>query len=323
MDKGRLELFIDNVQIIKDEFKWESILTKIFSAMIYSFNNKVIDCDAIRDSAEIIRKNSKAFSYFRGTSFFNIATMLSIRDERDVIVKRAMKIYEMLKKIGFYSSFYLTVAAYQIAVNVEDGRECEVVERAKEFFDGMKKEHRFLTGQDDYIFAAMIGISNIDIEYGLKTLKEIEGMLIQKLSYNNAVQSMSQILLLNEDTPATVNRLIEVHDLLNEKNYKVYSDNLIQLGILSLVPEDPKSIVEEIIEVYDYLHNSKKFKWMMTKQQLLMLSMSFAAFDMLGGIKFEVATAAISNNMINIMLAEQAVMANIVSSSTIVVTSNN
>ena len=56
----------------------------------------------------------------------------------------------------FRASDYLVIAAYQIAAHTPYDQYATAIERTEAFYEGMRAKHRFLTGRDDYIFAAML-----------------------------------------------------------------------------------------------------------------------------------------------------------------------
>ncbi|MDQ0194224.1 DUF4003 family protein [Paenibacillus wynnii] len=158
---ARLELFADNAQRVKKAFAWQNAMVNRLAALLYTAENKIADDGAIRESFELIKENTGLFSSFRGTSAISIAALLSLSTDRQTQLAHTLAVYDMMKNAKFRASDYLVVAAYQIAANTTSDQYLRTVERVKAFYDGMKAHHRFLTGQDDYIFAAMLGLSDI------------------------------------------------------------------------------------------------------------------------------------------------------------------
>lgn len=101
-----------------------------------------------------------------------IATLLSLSGSMEQQLSDTMEVYDRMKKSKFRSSDFLVMAAYQIAAGTDSAAYGTTIDRTKAFYDGMKENHRFYTGKDDYIFAAMLGLSDLDIETALKRMEQ-------------------------------------------------------------------------------------------------------------------------------------------------------
>lgn len=306
--KAKLDLFVENNQIAKKDFFWQSILLKRLAALLYAAENKVVDCDAIRGRYELIKKSTGVFSTFRGNSAMILATLLSLSKDKDVRFSDTLAVYDLMKEVKFRASDYLAIAAYQVAANSKPDHYLQIVTRARAFYDGMKEAHPLLTGQNDYIFAAILGLSDIDIGKGLTDMEHLYGTLKPEFLSGNGVQALSHVLVLGGNPTASVDRLFSLQNAFRDRGLRLDRENTIpSLGVLSLLPVDVNEIVGGVAESYDHLRTQKGFgKWSVAKQELLLFSTALFAFEYVDSEKSGILATTISTNITNILIAQQA-----------------
>jgi len=195
-------------------------------------------------------------------------------------------VYEIMKAHRFRASDYLIVVAYLVAAKTDEKRYVQAVEKAKAFYDGMKANHRFITGRNDYIYAAMLGISDVELESGLKKMEH----------------------LYRETRVFDLSERLRQRGLRFDKEY-----TLPALGILALLPIDTGTLVDEVNAVYQFLRTHKGFGgWAVTKQELLLFSSAIAALDFLDNEQSNqgaLLTTELSTSITNIITAQQATIA--------------
>ncbi len=308
---ARLELFAENSQRVKKVFVWKNPMVNRLSALLYTAENKIADDEAIRASYELIKDNTGSFSAFRGNSVISIAAMLSLSAHKGTQLTNTMAVYELLKNVKFRASDYLVIAAYQIAANTAPEHFQRTVERTKAFYDGMKAKHRFLTGQDDYIFAAMLGLSDIDVHSGVERMEQLYATLKPEFLSGNSVQALTQVLVLGGDSSESAFRVIALSDAFRDRGLRMDKEyTLSSLGVLSLLPGSKENIVNDVSETYDFLRTKKGFgSWSITKQELLLLSAGLVAFKYVDEVKSGVVSTVLSTSITNIVIAQQAASA--------------
>ena len=308
---ARLELFADNAQRIKKAFAWQNALVTRLAALLYTAEGKAADPEAIRAGQDLIKENTRMFSSFRGNSAITIATLLSLSGEQEPRLTNTLAVHELMKDSKFRTSDYLVVAAYQIAAHTPPDQYIRTVERAKAFYDGMKVRHRFLTGQDDYIFAAMLGISDIEVKRGVERMEELYAELKPEFFSGNSVQALTQVLVLGEDTPEPAARVLALRDAFRAQGLRMDKEyTLSSLGVLSLLPYDQESIVNDVAGTFEFLRTQKGFgNWSITKQELLLLSASLVAFMYVEDVRSGVVTTMLSTSITNIIIAQQTAVA--------------
>ena len=323
--KERLDLFSANIQNMKKDFILQDTLIKRLAALLYAAENLPVDCDAIRECHELIKKNTGVFSSFRGNLAVCIATLLSLSDNRADQLSNTLEVYGIMKELKFRASDYLVVAAYQIAQAADKANYRLVVERAKAFYDGMKENHWFYTGKDDYVFAAMLGLADINVQTGLERMEQLHQRLKPEFSSGNGVQALTQVLVLGGESNETVIRLLNLNQLFREKNIRLdKEDTLSSLGVLSLIPVDASTIADDVLEAHDFLRSQKGFGvWSVSKQELALFSVAIAASSYVAEVKSGVITTALSTSITNIILAQQMVFAAVAASSAAVAASSS
>lgn len=309
----RLELFAQNAQTVKKEFKWQDAMLKRLAALLYAAEDRVIDLSAMRECHKLIKKSIGLFSSFRGNSAMTVATLLSLRDDPDGLLKNALKVYDMMKQARFRASDYLVVAACQIAAGAAEDKYVETVERARAFYDGMKSDHWFLTGQDDYIFSAMLGLSDVDVSAGVERMERLFQSLRPEFHTGIGVQALTQVLVLGGDGADLETRVLALRDALRSRRMKQLCQayTLSSLGVLALLPLDTDEIVRQLEENSELLRSKKGFgPWsFVAKQELLLLSAGLVALNSVDQMKRGILDTVLSTSITNIIIAQQAAIA--------------
>lgn len=316
--QNKLELFADNVQIIKKEFTWQNTLTKRLAALLYAQEGKTVDCEAIRQCHTLIKENTGAFSTFRGNMALCLAALLSLSPNPQEGFSETLKVYDLLKGEKFHASDFLVVAAYLIAAQSDASDYRNVVIRMRNFYDGMKSRHFFSTGQDDYIFAAMLGLTNLDAAAGTERIEQLHSRLKGEFWNENSVQALAQVLVLGESDDSIANRVLVLRDTLRAEKIKLdKAYTLPVLGILALLPVEIDTIVRDIGLAQDTLRAQKGFGLLsVTTQELLLFAASIVVGNYAESVKDGVLTATLSTSITNIIIAQQAAMIAAISAST-------
>ena len=306
----KLVLFVQNAQTIKGEFRWQDTAVKQLAALLYALEGRPVDCDAIRNAQTQIKDNTGAFSAFRGSVALSIAALLSLSGNRETLFSDTLRVYELLKKTKLRSSDFLVVAAYQIAAHGKPEEYPRIVERTRAFYEAMKEKHWFLTGEDDYIFAAMLGLSGMDVTDGAARMEQIFSRLKPEFRDKNSVQALSQVLVLGENGPNTPERILVLRDALKAEKIKMDKTyTLPSLGVLALLPVDTETIVREIGEAQSFLREQKGFgSFSVDTQTLLLFSAALVASAHTENLKDSVLTASLATSILNIIIAQEAAM---------------
>ena len=308
--KDYITLFADNFQLVKKEFTWQNALTKRLAALLYAQDGRMADCEAMRRCHDIIKQNTGVFSTFRGNMALCVAALLSLSPNPEALFAETLKVYELLKAAKFRASDFLVVSAYQIAAQAAAADYPRVVKRTRDFYEHMNAYHFFQTGQDDYIFAALLGLSELDATAGTDRMERLYVRLKDEFWNRNSVQALTQVLVLGDSDDEVVQRVLSLRDALRAEKIKLdKAYTLPTLGVLTLLPIDTATIVRDIDEAQATLRDQKGFGSMsLTKQELLLFAASLVAGRYAHGAKDCLLTATLSTSITSIIIAQEAAM---------------
>ena len=309
--RSRLDLFVDNVQAAKKGLVWKNTILRRLAALLFAASRRPIDLDAIKASERRIKESTGIFSTFRGNALLTVATLLALADDPDRLLSDTLEIYDLFKAASFSASDYLVIAACLAAGHAEPGQFEQIARRSRAFYDGMKKDHWFLTGQDDVIFATMLGVSGLQVETGLVDLEQLYVDLKPEFRYGNSVQTLAQVLVLGGDPQALAARVRSLNDACRTNGLRLDKETTLPtLGILALLPQDRDTIVQSIQAAFDQLRARPGFgSWSIGKQELLLLAAALVSFDSVDAMDRDIVTAALSTSIANIVIAQQTAVA--------------
>jgi len=322
--QSKLELFAENAQVIRKGFAGQHALTRRMAALLYAREGLSADCDKIRQCLKLIKENTGIFSTFRGNMVLALSALLSLSPDPKMLFDNTLRVYQMMKDEKFRASEHLVIASYEIAAQCDSMRYNDAVVRSRMFYDGMKSNRFFQTGHDDYIYAAMLGLSDLDVAAGTERVDEVYRKLKGKFWDNNSVQAIAQILILGGSDDDTVKRVLALRDVLRAQRIKLdRSYTLPSLGILAMLPVDIDVIVSDIDEVRKALRGQKGFgSWSIATQELLLFASAIVAGYYARNLPDGALSATISTSIANIIIAQQAAMiVAIAASSTVIATS--
>lgn len=318
--KEKVDLMIENFYKLKKNFKWEHTLIKHFSASVHATKKRSVDVFALEDIKKYIKTNTSWTSYFRGINQFTLCTLLYLEEDYKDFFQNTIDLYEKMKNMGFKRSTYLPLAAYTIVKEVPKDKWSDALNRMQDFYESMKRNHFWLTSTDDYVFAAVLATTDLDVSQASEQIENCYTTLNKMGFYKgNDLQTLSHILAIGEEsTEEKCNRATKIYHELTNKKIKPRYSGLATLGVLSLITPDVDKLVKEIKEVYDYLYDKSGYgSWSIDKSMRVMLASTLVADFYVEGLKKGVLEVTLSNSINAIIIAQQqaAVAATIAASS--------
>lgn len=309
--QARVDLFLTNTESMKGSFTWHSPFIKRLAALLFAIEDKGIDIQGIKTSHDLIKGETSLVSVFRGNASLTLSALLALSEDREGELARTLLVYDAMKSIKFKASDFLVIAAYFIAVNAREENYGHVIARTRTFYDGMKEKHKFITSADDYIFSAMLALSELEVGETLRKLEDLYDTLKLEYRNGNSVQSLSQVLILGDDSAEALGRLQKLRLELKSMGLRMDKEyTLSSMGVLALLPVEAAAVGQAIKQVYDCLRQHKAFgKFSVSNQEILILASALVAFDHLDEFKSGIVTAAISTSLLNIIIAEQTAIA--------------
>lgn len=249
---------IENRDLVKSVFAWESGLIHLCCAGIYSSKGLVVDKEILKDSKKLIKESVGVFSDFRSIASAPVAAMISASGNPEETLEKSLQVYNLLKK-EFWSSTYLPLAAIIIAQKTEPYRYEEIVSRTRRIYNSMKEEHPFLTASEDGTFCALMALSDKSDETLINEMEACYQQLKPNFFSSNAVQSLSHVLALCDGTISEkCTRTMQLFDKLKAAKRRYGTDyELPTLGVLAMSGADLESIVADMIEIDDWLAKQK------------------------------------------------------------------
>lgn len=310
---ARLNLLVQNYEQLKQSLKWKVSDDKVLMTVssIYVINNQTFDLQRLLDLANAIKSQAGLFSPLRSQARFTTAAMLDVKfNQPEEKIQELFNLYNDFREERFVRGIYTYISAMILLVmDVEDNK--SIISRAKDIYDGMTKEHMFLTSNSDYPLATLLALENRP-----DMITHIESFY-EELSKNgfrkgNDLQFLSHILALgNMERNRLISQVLQITDRFKENNMKVKSLYYPLIGMLSLLPIDSISI-EQIADTYHELNQMKGFKWQ--KDMNFILSASLYISDKLENEGL--AETSLTILLESLMQAQQAAMIAATSGST-------
>lgn len=302
--------FIENRDIIKSTFKWESTYFYPVCAAIFTNKRQTADEEKLKECRDILKKQVGVFSNFRGTGKLSMISMLATDAYPEEKLENALVIYKALKQ-QFFGSEYLPVASMMISELTKPENRENIVERTRHIYELMKSEHPFLTSREDSVFAAMLALSPLTDEQIIDETEACYKILKPEFFSGNAVQSLSHTLALGEGTPEVkCKRTMDLFSELKNRGCRYgTSYELATLGVLAMLPAELANIADDIAEVDEFLSNQRGYGALsMGKKQRLMHAGMIVTSDYIGASDSAAMQSAAIGATISLIVAQQAAM---------------
>ncbi len=218
--------------------------------------------ESLNAANRIVKSNSGIFSAFRGNLQASCATMLLTDSDPQQKFMTAQKNYELLKKY-FFSSDYLVLTAFLLIDMATPEQSVTMIERGKELYEMMKKQHPILTSSEDSVFAVMLAASPKEDDALIADMEE-SYRLLNHFSDSNTRQTLSHILALSDAEPqAKCAQLLTLFQTIGAAGGKYgKSYELPVLAALTVLNTDPQQAVNDILAVDAALQQHPDYKGM-------------------------------------------------------------
>jgi len=320
--KDKIMTYIQLFNDLKHQMKWKITDNRILMAMasLYVMNDKTLDPNRLLEIADNIKKRANLFSAMKSHSRFTTAAFLDANFNDPIEqIENLFHYYDLFKQEKFQRRVFTYIAASIIVKNqakAVDPR--EIILKTKSIYQGMKKEHPFLTSASDYPLATLLAyeqhpniVRKVEVFY--------DGLSKNGFRKGNDLQFISHILALSRDETENtlMNRSTQIFDQFKKIGIKPKSIYYPVMGMLALLPQDMLNM-QEIYDIYDQLNHEKYFKWQ--KDTNLMMAASFIVKDKLE--HSNIAETSIYTTIEMIIQAQQAVMIAVMASISVSNTNN-
>lgn len=258
--------YIEVYEELKKKMKWKVTDYKILMtiASFYAMNQKPFHMESYLMIAEEIKKQAGFFSSIRSESRYIAAAMLDVGFENpETQIPALFTAYDELTSAKFRKGIFTYIAAAVLIKNcgTDSSDYRHVITKAKDLYEGMKKEHFFLTSSEDYPLAMLLASRGTDdvIERNERYYDYLNRNGFRK---GNHLQMLSHILTLDqeENPEELMSRTVQVFDKFKEVGIKQKTLYYPIMGMLAMIP--PAELeVQVVYQAYDQLNQTKHFKW--------------------------------------------------------------
>ena len=252
--------FLINRDLVKSEFRMESGYLYPVCANLFCAAGVDADRQRLVYAKQLIKDQTGLFSNFRGTVRPALACMLALSEDPDKKMADMLRQYQHLKQY-FWGSEYLALAAYLLADMTGDKEAVDYAARGKDIYDRMKKEHPFLTAQEDSVFAVLMAFSDKTDDALVRDMEACYRLVKQRFHSANAVQSVSHVLALADGQPEEkAGRLMDLFDAIRAAGAKYGKEyQLATLAALAILPVDVPATAADIMDVDEWLSRQKGY----------------------------------------------------------------
>ncbi len=307
------ESFIASRDTIKNDFIWDNgYIIHVCAASLVA-KGMAADSEKMAVCKKLVNDKTGIFSNFRGNVKLPVITYLAASENPAEKLEKAKQIYEVLKNY-FFGSEYLAYVSLLLTDMIDLDKVDKIAERSMRIYDLMRKEHPFLTGSEDSVFAVLLAFSEKSNEQLIEEMERVYTYFKKKFE-SNAVQSVSHVLSLTDGDADTKCKRVEfLWDSLKNAGRK-YSKRyeVAVLAAFVLNEFDLSEAVDDILEVDKFLETQKGYGvFSIDKGTRLMHAVMLVSADYAGNTVSSTTAVATTLAMV---AAQQAAMCAIIASS--------
>ena len=230
-------------------------------ALIYTNMNVVASEPAIRSNRALMKSKVGAFSSLRGYTGISLLCKMSLKQNPEDYLDRVMFAYDNLR-YGFYHSEFEAMAASSIADFAEPEQYAEIGRRTADILEVMKKKHPMLTGHEDVAVAALLAMSDFDVNEKLAEAEECYNTLKgDHFTFaKDSLQSVAMILAMS-DRPVAEKcaRFNEIRNAVNSTDIHMFAAQVPMLAALVDTDVPAQQIAIDINDASRYLKTKRGF----------------------------------------------------------------
>ena len=305
------ERFVENREVLRRNLAGaDPRIRSICASML--LRTSYVDGDLLREARDILNEETGVFSSFRGFAKMPSVTLLALSGQPQTKINSAKETYDILKQ-HFSRNEYLALAALSLCDLAQSWQMEEIAARGRRLYKRMKKEHRFLTSQEDYGFALLLAMDPRSDDQLIQEMENNFSTLRQMFSSSNGLQTLTHVMVLSGPY-CTCDRVREMFSQLRAEGLR-YSKNyeLGMLGVIAGIPAPVAELVQEMKEVDVFLSNQKGYGvWGIGKKTRLMHAAMLVVTERLGAQDASVSDTMLLSSTIAMIAAEQAALCAII-----------
>ena len=254
------DLLIANQSSLNSYFKLEETMNMAGSVLLTN-RHEAADRDRLMECNDIIKESEGLLSVYRGFMRIPMIVKMSLNEDPKFYFQTVRVLKESLDDDKFIKSEYSVIAAMLIADKIKPELFKDYIRKTKMIYQKMKDEHSILTSSNDIVFAALLAVSDINVDDLLLEMEESYALLKGRFIFAET-QELSHILSLDMGSPGLkVQKFLDLTQL--AKEYKLpfgSGTELNSAALLSLLDLDNEEIMNQVAEMNSYLKGNKYFR---------------------------------------------------------------
>ena len=168
-------------------------------AMMYVNAGREVDVDRLKECKRILKGKVGLLSNFRGHMQYLVQIKMALSDDPNEYINGVLDVYQRLKQGLVLPGEMVAMAATTIYENCPAEERDAVADKTREAYAKIKRQHRFLTGEEDLALVALMVMAGIDPDRAAERAEELYVMLKDRyLPGSDTPQSVAMVLALSE-----------------------------------------------------------------------------------------------------------------------------
>lgn len=254
--------FVANKNVLSKSSFADHGLMDLSGALLLTDKGVTATKERIKECEKVLKEGTSLLSDCRGNVKIPLMCKMLCSGIPAEHLRCVLKAYKMLKKKKWSGNEYKILAAMVIYDHAGESEYQKYVDLSSEIYCRMKKNHRWITSNEDIPFSAILATSGISPD---KLIDEMEACYTKqfrrKFHDNNAVQALSQVLALCDKAPEEkCQRVLDLFDALKQAKHQFGTGyELATLGTFTMIDYPIEEIVTLIGQADDYLKSQRGF----------------------------------------------------------------
>jgi len=254
-----LSVYLERFEELRRSKRWTTGLDMLrFSALILTASDHPGLGVGLEEAAQRLLKRSGTFGALNSPARYAVAAML-LRRGMDIDAAydrieavRGLFRQEKLRRGGIFE----VLAALLLALQAGE-REVDIwtVRRMKEILERWKKDHKLLTGSDDYPMAALHAARGASAEgIGHRVEEFYQALHRERLARGNQLQLVSHLLAVTElGAVDAAKRFTAIRRALKAAGIRTYESQYDEIALLVMLGGDPEQLAGRLAGVVERL----------------------------------------------------------------------
>ena len=254
----------ENREVLKKSVHMEPERMITAGAAVLTCQGIRADRDVLEECRAILKENTGALSEYRGMIRVPLLCRMAASGMPQYYLQSVQEIDERIRqtpKIRHVSRIYRILAAMTVQEHSRETAASETVERMRALYTDMKKEHSWLTGEEDLPFAALMAVSGKDTTALTDNAEACYSILRNYFRSGDVRQTLSHVLALSDEEPEEkCLRAADLADALRRMGHRVSTDReSVILAAAALTGVPAEEMAQAISDADDYLKQKKGF----------------------------------------------------------------